>query len=247
MRVSNPILFSALAFVAGCIVLPAAAATRYLLSTDLGVTVQAYDAGTQSMAALPTAADRFPYSTAADVWAEGTITTAGRAILDDADASAQRTTLGFADPLIAQQTLSVGSTWTNATTSYTTVTSLTFTPAANGVYAYEYYLSASSTIDTNGLRVQVDDGNAVSGSADMRVRGSGATTAVVYNGPIASAITVGTSSPATPGDRFAASGYGFFTAAASPTAFAIQAANEDASQTVTINASEGILRYRRLQ
>jgi len=57
---------------------------------------QASDAGLTSLAALPTVADRYAYSAAADVWAEGTITTAGRAILDDADASAQRTTLGLA-------------------------------------------------------------------------------------------------------------------------------------------------------
>jgi len=41
------------------------------------------------------AADRYPYSTGAGVWAYGTATSAGRALLDDADASAQRTTLGL--------------------------------------------------------------------------------------------------------------------------------------------------------
>jgi hypothetical protein len=48
------------------------------------------------MAALPTAADKMAYSTAADTWAETAITAAGRAVLDDADAAAQRTTLGVA-------------------------------------------------------------------------------------------------------------------------------------------------------
>lgn len=41
------------------------------------------------------AADKYLYSTAADVWTEGSVTAAGRAILDDADAAAQRTTLGL--------------------------------------------------------------------------------------------------------------------------------------------------------
>jgi hypothetical protein len=57
---------------------------------------QPLDADLTSIAALGTAADRYLYTTAPDTWAEGTITTAGRAILDDADADAQRTTLGVA-------------------------------------------------------------------------------------------------------------------------------------------------------
>lgn len=52
------------------------------------------DAGVISFAALATAADKLPYTTGADVWAEATITAAGRAILDDATAAAQRVTLG---------------------------------------------------------------------------------------------------------------------------------------------------------
>lgn len=41
------------------------------------------------------AADRFTYYTSSSAAAIGTITAAGRAILDDADAAAQRTTLGI--------------------------------------------------------------------------------------------------------------------------------------------------------
>jgi hypothetical protein len=67
-----------------------------LLVGDIGVTVQAYDAGLQSISGLTTEADRMIYTTAADTYAVTTLTAAGRAILDDADASAQRTTLGLA-------------------------------------------------------------------------------------------------------------------------------------------------------
>lgn len=42
------------------------------------------------------AADRYLYSTSADTFTEGTITTFGRSLLDDADAAAGRTTLGAA-------------------------------------------------------------------------------------------------------------------------------------------------------
>lgn len=41
------------------------------------------------------AADLFPYSTGEGVWAYGAVTSAGRGLIDDADASAMRTTLGL--------------------------------------------------------------------------------------------------------------------------------------------------------
>jgi hypothetical protein len=62
--------------------------------SSIGTTVQAYDAGLQSISGLTTAADKMIYTTASDTYAVADLTAAGRAILDDADASAQRTTLG---------------------------------------------------------------------------------------------------------------------------------------------------------
>jgi hypothetical protein len=62
----------------------------------IGTDVQAYDAGLQSISGLTTVADRMIYTTASDTYAVATLTAAGRAILDDANASAQRTTLGVA-------------------------------------------------------------------------------------------------------------------------------------------------------
>lgn len=72
-----------------------AATARVNLGLAIGANVQAYDVTLQSLAALGTAADKYAYTTGVDTWAEGTITAAGRAILDDADAAAQRTTLGL--------------------------------------------------------------------------------------------------------------------------------------------------------
>jgi len=62
--------------------------------SDLG-SYQISDAGLTSIAGLTTAADKMLYTTAADTYAVTALTTAGRALLDDADAVAQRTTLGL--------------------------------------------------------------------------------------------------------------------------------------------------------
>ena len=68
---------------------------RYATSghTHAGV-YQPSDAGLTSLAALPTAADRVAYSTAADTWAETALSAFGRTLIDDADAATALTTLG---------------------------------------------------------------------------------------------------------------------------------------------------------
>lgn len=73
-----------------------AAGARTNFGLVIGTNVQAYDAGLQSLSALPTVADRIAYSTAADVWAETTLTSFARTLLDDVDAATMRTTLGVA-------------------------------------------------------------------------------------------------------------------------------------------------------
>lgn len=73
-----------------------AAGARANLGVAIGTDVQAYDAALQSISGLTTAADQMIYTTAADTYAVTGLTAAGRALLDDADAAAQRTTLGLA-------------------------------------------------------------------------------------------------------------------------------------------------------
>jgi CRISPR/Cas system CMR subunit Cmr6 (Cas7 group RAMP superfamily) len=72
-----------------------ASAQRTTLGLAIGTNVQAYDAGLTSIAGLTTAADKMIFTDGSDSYAVTGLTSAGRALLDDADASAQRTTLGL--------------------------------------------------------------------------------------------------------------------------------------------------------
>lgn len=62
---------------------------------ELDTEKQPIDATLTALAGVTTAADKLIYATGADTFATTDLTSAGRALLDDADASAQRTTLGL--------------------------------------------------------------------------------------------------------------------------------------------------------
>ena len=72
-----------------------ASAVQTTLSLVPGTNIQSYDAGLASIAGLTTSANKGIYATASDTYATFDLTAFGRSILDDADASAVRSTLGL--------------------------------------------------------------------------------------------------------------------------------------------------------
>lgn len=126
-----------------------AAAARTNLGILIGTNVQAYDAGLQSIATLGTAADKMLYTTGVDTFAEATITAAGRAILDDANAAAQLVTLG-AQPAGATLTSLEGLALVAGDTIYATAAD-TLARLAKGTAGQGLRMNAAATAPEWGV------------------------------------------------------------------------------------------------
>lgn len=72
-----------------------ASAARTNLGLAIGSNVQAYDATLAALAGVTVAADKVVYATGADQFAVADLSSFGRSLIDDADASAARGTLGL--------------------------------------------------------------------------------------------------------------------------------------------------------
>lgn len=72
-----------------------AADARTNLGVVIGTDVQSYDAGLDSIAGLSTSANQLIYTTGADTYAVSALTSFGRTLLDDTNATEARTTLGL--------------------------------------------------------------------------------------------------------------------------------------------------------
>lgn len=85
-----------------------AATSRTNLGLAIGTNVQAFDATLTSIAALGTAADKLPYTTGVDTWAETAITSTARALIDDSTTAAMLVTLGRVKPRYGILAISTG-------------------------------------------------------------------------------------------------------------------------------------------
>lgn len=157
-----------------------ASTARTNLGLVIGTDVQAHDADLDALAGLVSAADKLPYFTGSGTAAVANFTAAGRALVDDADAAAQRTTLGLGT--IATQASN------NVSITGGAISGITDLALADGG-------TGASLTDPNADRIMFWDDSA--GSVDWLTAGTGLSisgTTISASGGISS----GTSFPVSP-------------------------------------------------
>ena len=156
--------------------------------SDFG-SYQTADAGLTSISGLTTAADKMIYTTASDTYAVADLTAAGRALLDDADAAAQRTTLGLGS--LATQS-SITESQISDLQSYLTAETNDLGSAVTGTLGTANGGTGLTAIGTAGQVLKVNSGATALEFADES--GSGSVSYIEHSSTVSDslAISVGT-------------------------------------------------------